>query len=391
MKNFLKVFVIPIIIILTMVEMAQSATVLFPYQGGTGQNSATWTGFPYITAGIWGTTTLSGLYDVLGQATSTLTSHTTTYNHTNYNTAYSWGNHAGLYDILGQATSTLGTHTTTYNHALFLTSETDPLRPFVWSGSNVYLTTSTSNVGIGTTSPSSLLNLWSVTAPILTITSGTDTDTIDPTILFRTGAIPATRMSIYVDHSDSDRLKMASTTTGLYPTAIFGTNDYIKFQIAPNASTSMEIKQMDTSYLTFDTSTYDSKMVVGKNLETGTLEIDPDSGAVNFANMNISTLAATSTAESLSVSIDGTAIITAYGESSGYLGNLQNPRVGINTTTTPTGDLEVKSSTTTTVYIGSATMSGCIGLGDTDGAGLTYITALDGILTASSIKPANCK
>jgi len=36
-----------------------------------------------------------GSYDVLGQATSTLSSHTTTYNHDNYDTAYSWGDWSG--------------------------------------------------------------------------------------------------------------------------------------------------------------------------------------------------------------------------------------------------------------------------------------------------------
>ncbi|MFA6354025.1 MAG: hypothetical protein WCW93_03785 [Candidatus Paceibacterota bacterium] len=35
-----------------------------------------------------------GTYDPYGQATSTITDHTTTYNHANYNTAYGWGNHA---------------------------------------------------------------------------------------------------------------------------------------------------------------------------------------------------------------------------------------------------------------------------------------------------------
>lgn len=42
----------------------------------------------------------------------------------NANTAYSWGNHAGLYDILGQATSTLASHTATYNHSDFVSSTT---------------------------------------------------------------------------------------------------------------------------------------------------------------------------------------------------------------------------------------------------------------------------
>ena len=63
-----------------------------------------------------------GLYDILGQATSTLASHTNTYNHANYDTAFGWGNHSGLYDILGQATSTLASHTATYNHANYDTA-----------------------------------------------------------------------------------------------------------------------------------------------------------------------------------------------------------------------------------------------------------------------------
>jgi hypothetical protein len=40
------------------------------------------------------TTLLDDNYDTLGQATSTLNGHTTTYNHNNYDTAYSWGDHA---------------------------------------------------------------------------------------------------------------------------------------------------------------------------------------------------------------------------------------------------------------------------------------------------------
>lgn len=43
----------------------------------------------------------------------------------NWNTAYGWGNHAGLYDVLGQATSTLASHTSTYNHTNYDTAYTN--------------------------------------------------------------------------------------------------------------------------------------------------------------------------------------------------------------------------------------------------------------------------
>jgi hypothetical protein len=64
--------------------------------------------------------------------------------------------------------------------------------------------------------------------------------------------------------------------------------------------------------------------------------------------------------------------------------------VGIGTTT-PSGDLQVWDTASSTVYIGDATHSGCIVMGDSDNGGLTYITVLDGVLTATSTKPAICK
>jgi len=65
-----------------------------------------------VSGGIYGdligdvTGTASG-NDVLGQATSTLLSHTTTYNHANYDTAYGWGDHSiAGYNLQSFASST---------------------------------------------------------------------------------------------------------------------------------------------------------------------------------------------------------------------------------------------------------------------------------------------
>lgn len=381
MKNKIKLFIISIITLLGFIpNLIQAAPVIFPYQGGTGTstvptlgqvligksnstygpqatstlgfistigiNGVSGTNFTFATSTSGGLSLViststgqllftnsiasgyvmptstsfsnwntayswgnhAGLYDVSGQATSTLTSHTTTYNHTNYNTAYGWGNHAGLYDILGQATSTLGSHTTTYNHALFLTSETDPFRAWNYSGLNVYLTTSTSNVGIGTSSPASKLDLWGV--------AGTN-------ILHIASSTGANKLSI-------DKYGLVS------------------WGLPDNQTTAMTVSDNVTgaSFLTYDTTTGANKIVAGQNLEIGLMEIDADSGMVNFANMNISTTTATSTAESLSVSLDGNAIITVYAEADGQ-GNAINRRVGINTTTTPAAVLSIKGNAST--------------------------------------------
>jgi len=64
--------------------------------------------------------------------------------------------------------------------------------------------------------------------------------------------------------------------------------------------------------------------------------------------------------------------------------NILSARVGIGTTT-PTTLLSVDdlSSSTSTVQIGGAGSRGCLALRDTDDAGWTFVTALNGVLTAS--------
>jgi hypothetical protein len=79
--------------------------------------------------------------------------------------------------------------------------------------------TSIGNVGIGTTAPVSLLELYKTNAsPILTITSATST-TYSPQIAFRTGTTPTTKFTLGVDIS-TGKLKIVpssdiSTSTGI--------------------------------------------------------------------------------------------------------------------------------------------------------------------------------
>jgi hypothetical protein len=57
-----------------------------------------------------------------GYADGVMTTHESTYNHTNYDTAYGWGDHAGLYDTTGTAAAAVSTHESTYNHANYDTA-----------------------------------------------------------------------------------------------------------------------------------------------------------------------------------------------------------------------------------------------------------------------------
>ncbi len=52
---------------------------------------------------------------------------------------------------------------------------------------------------------------------------------------------------------------------------------------------------------------------------------------------------------------------------------------------------KIEDNTNTTLYVGSSSLTGCIALGDSDSSGVTYITANDGVLSASSTKPSTCQ
>ena len=75
-------------------------------------------------------------------------------------------------------------------------------------------------IGIGTTTPSSLLELSLASSTILTLTVSTSTTSYDPYLAFRTGATPATQALVGIDYSDSNKLKLVrgsdiSTSTGI--------------------------------------------------------------------------------------------------------------------------------------------------------------------------------
>lgn len=71
---------------------------------------------------------------------------------------------------------------------------------------------------------------------------------------------------------------------------------------------------------------------------------------------------------------------------------LINSKLGVGSSTVaPLGNFQVLVAASTTAYIGSATFSGCLVLGDSDKGGLTYITALNGVLTATTTKPSICQ
>ena len=74
------------------------------------------------------------------------------------------------------------------------------------------------NIGIGTTTPASLLDVYSDTVSTqLTITNASSSTTVDPLIAFRTGSVPATQFVLGIDQSDSNKFKIATSSLGTDP------------------------------------------------------------------------------------------------------------------------------------------------------------------------------
>lgn len=57
----------------------------------------------------------------------------------------------------------------------------------------------------------------------------------------------------------------------------------------------------------------------------------------------------------------------------------------------PAGSVKIEGDANSIIYVGSSVKPGCIALGDSDDDGITYITANDGVLSASSTKPSICQ
>jgi hypothetical protein len=79
-------------------------------------------------------------------------------------------------------------------------------------------------------------------------------------------------------------------------------------------------------------------------------------------------------------------IYSSATSSSYFAGN-----IGIGTTT-PATTLNVTGGTNPTILIGGGSIPGCLELGNSNGtSGINYITALNGVLAATTTKPSNCQ
>jgi hypothetical protein len=118
----------------------------------------------------------------------------------------------------------------------------------------------------------------------------------------------------------------------------------------------------------------------------GVLTLDPPGSDINIIpagdHLQIHPMPGLGTAD-LDLSLLTTLRTFSFPDQSGTFSLLQADQIF-------TGLNRFESTANTTIYVGSSVKSGCLVLGDSDGVGVTYITANDGVLTASTVKPAIC-
>ena len=177
---------------------------------------------------------------------------------------------------------------------------------FAVNTSQLYVDTSAGFVGIGDTTPDSLLDLLSSGAADTYLTIGnTNAGDYDSAIKFElTEGTPS--FTVGVDDSDSDLFKISTTALG-----------------------------------TSDRLTIDSTGLVSiGQLAAGAQVFENDAGTVSWINLPVVSASA-STVESYSAQLDGSAVLTVYGTADGSGGITANtPSVGI-LTATPTATLHV--------------------------------------------------
>ncbi len=161
-------------------------------------------------------------------------------------------------------------------------------------------------------------------------------------------------------------------TLGVLSTSTLANLDFsgqeTDLMIRDNASNSLSVLQAGNNLLNFDTTDSNELITFGADVSLGSLQIDEDSGAVTLVDFPVSDTPAAGVEQSYDFQIDSNSIFTIYSEASG-------------------------GGTTTDRYVilGSASTTGCIKMRDSDDAGYSWITILDGTISATDTQPVACQ
>lgn len=138
-----------------------------------------------------------------------------------------------------------------------------------------------------------------------------------------------TQTTFQIDSGNSGpKIKNSSGTAEIRNSA---DDDYaplgLKVIKIPDATaTAFIIQEGSNTYLTFDTTDGAERILINKNLEIGSIELEDDAGAYTLINLPITATPVAGTEESYAFKIDGSTVLKIYGEADGS-GAVQNIRL----------------------------------------------------------------
>jgi hypothetical protein len=142
------------------------------------------------------------------------------------------------------------------------------------TSSYIILQPTAGNVGIGSTAPTSLLEISDTDAsPVLTITNKSDTE-YDPSIQLRVGVTPATKFTLGVDDSDSDKFKISTTALGTGDRLIIDSSGNITLNGATTVAGNLIPSGNDSSSLGDDTHRWSDIYLGAETIHLGTVNTD---------------------------------------------------------------------------------------------------------------------
>src|SRR3990167_1381651 len=244
---------------------------------------------------------------------------------------------------------------------------------------NAMVLTRTGRLGIGTTTPGSLLSVHG---------NGLISGTLSSANLIATGTLDVTGLSTLTGGFISSASSTVSANFFANNIGLSSTTPYARLSIKGVTGSLTRLFAVASSTDSDVFTIHSSGTTTIDQLQTGTLTFAPNAGISTLIDFGVDSGAANNTVEAYNLSIDASSTLTVWSRSDGS-GGIKDQRIGLSTST-PSAELAIGAGpATTTIYLDSTgTKGSCIQMKSPNQTSYAVYVGNDGVLTATA---GNCK